>query len=66
MFRIIRYSDNNGPLVHVADLDNLNAVLNWFTQRQARDPDGQQHIVTHSGRVIGVEAGDNGRLVIIH
>ena len=40
--------------------------LNWFAQRQTRDPDGLQHLVTHGGRVIGVEAGDNGRLVMIH
>jgi hypothetical protein len=66
MFRIFRYPDDDGPMIHVANLDNLNAVLDWFTQRQAQDPDGHQHIVTHGGRVIGVEAGDNGRLVMIH
>jgi len=66
MFRIFRYSDDDGPMVHVVDLDNLNDVLNWFAQRQTLDPDGRQHIVTHGGRVIGVEAGDNGRLVMIH
>ena len=66
MFRIFRYLGDAFPMVHVMDLDNLNSVLDWFVQRQSQDPDGQQHIVTHDGRVIGVEAGDNGRLVMIH
>jgi hypothetical protein len=65
MFRIFRFEDG-GPMVLVVDLDNLDDVLKWFAQRQTQDPDGRQHIVTHCGRVIGVEAGDNGRLVMIH
>jgi hypothetical protein len=66
MFRIFRYPGDDGPMVLVIDLDNLNSVLDWFAQRQTQDPDGHQHIVTDGGRVIGVEAGDNGRLVMIH
>ena len=64
MYQLFQYPNGDGPMVRVATFQTAEEVLAWWQTRPVDQP-GEQHLLTHNGRVIAVESPRSRMLIFV-